>query len=669
MNKFLKQIGKIDKLEQYILIGLLLISFALAFLFWRSDLSIYDTSGHVSLVWYIKEYLWPKPAGWNPFFLVGFPQGLFYPSLFHWLAATLSFVVGIEIAIKLIVSLAILALPFAVYYAVKNTILDTKYQMPVTILIFVFLAALPNFLGIGLRGLFQIGLLPNFVSTPILLLFFGLVHSQFKKNRFLLISLILSVLVLTHLVAAIVAILYLLTYCKILWFRKQLKIKTLAYLVGTAAVLTSFFWIPFLINFSFTSVSAHLPSYFSPNVGLALITIPLLWLSWKKGFDESVALCSLALFLLVLAVVDSLLIAINHSSLLFDFLYPLHIYRFQPYAYLALILAFGSLLAQIHWSLGERQIRLIAVILFLLFAGYTFARSPVVGESKLFLKEVNLGGRFIESFRRTESDPLLYYAQTNLVMGSPDENQWAYGLFTDATPNGPYLGSLIRSLRPEAYPEGEGRFAETKTVDPENTQHALDLFGIKYVLYLHEDEIGQEVGRWKVGGEDKVYSVLQAGIGSLVEVTSLNPVPTSGDFEKRVEEWWDQDGGWTNLPFKTETEIVNFDTDKFDSKTRVVVAAHNDDWTKVKLNIDAEAPQPVLVKFSYFPWWKARADGHEIQIYRAAPNLMLIFANGELGLEFKEPAWLNFLYLISSATILGVIFQLFRQQRIPGSSK
>ena len=669
MNKFLKQIGKIDKLEQYILIGLLLISFALAFLFWRSDLSIYDTSGHVSLVWYIKEYLWPKPAGWNPFFLVGFPQGLFYPSLFHWLAATLSFVVGIEVAIKLIVSLAILALPFAVYYAVKNTILDTKYQMPVTILIFVFLAALPNFLGIGLRGLFQIGLLPNFVSTPILLLFFGLVHSQFKKNRFLLISLILSVLVLTHLVAAIVAILYLLTYCKILWFRKQLKIKTLAYLVGTAAVWTSFFWIPFLINFSFTSVSAHLPSYFSPNVGLALITIPLLWLSWKKGFDESVALCSLALFLLVLAVVDSLLIAINHSSLLFDFLYPLHIYRFQPYAYLALILAFGSLLAQIHWSLGERQIRLIAVILFLLFAGYTFARSPVVGESKLFLKEVNLGGRFIESFRRTESDPLLYYAQTNLVMGSPDENQWAYGLFTDATPNGPYLGSLIRSLRPEAYPEGESEFVETKFIDSKNIKHALDLFGIKYLLNLNEVPANEAVGKWKVGGKEKNYFVQRAGEGTLIEVASLNPIPTTGDFEKRVEEWWDMENGWTTLPFKLESNIGNLNTYNLNPKTEVQILEHNRDWTRIKLNIASSTPQPVLVKFSYFPWWSAHQNGRDVPIYRAAPNLMLVFANGELGLEFKEPAWLNFLYLISSATILGVIFQLFRQQRIPGSSK
>jgi len=88
--------------EQRILVGLSLVFLGLLVVpFWKSNgLEIYDAPGHVSLIWYIKEFLWPNISGWNPFFLSGWPQGIFYPSLFHWVTATLGFLVGIDTAIK-----------------------------------------------------------------------------------------------------------------------------------------------------------------------------------------------------------------------------------------------------------------------------------------------------------------------------------------------------------------------------------------------------------------------------------------------------------------------------------------------------------------------------------------------------------------------------------------
>src|SRR3989344_4643484 len=116
-------------IEQKILVGLSLVLLGLLVVpFWQSNsLEVYDAPGHVSLVWYIKEYFWPKPSGWNSLFLLGFPQGIFYPSLFHWLAAGFSFLVGVDTAIKIIISFAILSLPFTANCAVKKTIQDTKY--------------------------------------------------------------------------------------------------------------------------------------------------------------------------------------------------------------------------------------------------------------------------------------------------------------------------------------------------------------------------------------------------------------------------------------------------------------------------------------------------------------------------------------------------------------
>ena len=653
--------------EQRILVGLSLVFLGLLVVpFWKSNgLEIYDAPGHVSLIWYIKEFLWPNISGWNPFFLSGWPQGIFYPSLFHWVTAALGFLVGIDTAIKLIVSLAILVLPFSIFYAVNHTVSEKKYWLPTTFLLLLFLALLPNFLGIGFRGLFQIGLIPNFVSTPILFLFIGLLHNQFNKGKTLLLSLVLSVLILTHLVAAIVAILYLIIYLIVSWFsfNKDLEFKPILWLGLITALLTSFFWIPFLLNFSLTSTSAHVSSYLSLNIILLLVGFTILWISFRNKIKESIILSAFALFLLFLAVIDSWLISNQSRSFLFDILYPLHIYRFQPYAYLALILAFGAILYKVPLSFSEKVWKMGTMSLFLILLVYLFARSPIITGSKFTIEDTQIGGRFIEAFRRTESDPLLYSAQTKLVMQNSEENVWVYGLFTDSTPNGPYIGSLIRSLRPEAYPEGEGRFIETKVIHIKNIQHALDIFGIKQLLNLSEIAQGQEIGKWESGGQEQIYATQQVGEGKLVEVMSLNPIPVGRDFDKKVEGWWSKESEWSTLPFQSQTEIENYDDANLDPTTKVEIVSHNEDWTKVKLNIDSESSQPVLIKFSYFPWWSAQQDGQEVQIYRAAPNQMLIFASGEVDLQFKEPVWLKVLYLISGMTLLAVLYMKYVKVR------
>ncbi|MCH8821747.1 hypothetical protein IID23_04485, partial [Patescibacteria group bacterium] len=387
--------------EQRIIVGLSLVFLGLLVVpFWKSNgLEIYDAPGHVSLIWYIKEFLWPNISGWNPFFLSGWPQGIFYPSLFHWVTAALGFLVGIDTAIKLIVSLAILVLPFSIFYAVNHTVSEKKYWLPTTFLLLLFLALLPNFLGIGFRGLFQIGLIPNFVSTPILFLFIGLLHNQFNKGKTLLLSLVLSVLILTHLVAAIVAILYLIIYLIVSWFsfNKDLEFKPILWLGLITASLTSFFWIPFLLNFSLTSTSAHVSSYFSLNVILLLVGFTILWISYRKKIKGSIILSAFALFLLFLAVIDSWLISNQSRSFLFDILYPIHIYRFQPYAYLALILAFGAILYKVPLSFSEKVWKMGTMSLFLILLVYLFARSPIITGSKFTIEDTQIGGRFIEA--------------------------------------------------------------------------------------------------------------------------------------------------------------------------------------------------------------------------------------------------------------------------------
>ena len=76
----------------------------------------WDMPGHLFSAWYTAEYLFPRWTGWNPFFFGGYPQGIFYPPLFHYLLALLSKLVGLQLGFKLLLSATIAALPPALAF-------------------------------------------------------------------------------------------------------------------------------------------------------------------------------------------------------------------------------------------------------------------------------------------------------------------------------------------------------------------------------------------------------------------------------------------------------------------------------------------------------------------------------------------------------------------------
>ena len=130
-----------------ILLSLTAFSIYLVLVLWRNPLNIYDAAGHLSLVQTIAGDLWPKFSGWNYSELLGWPQGFFYPSLFHWLAATLSFIVGLEVGVKLLISGALLALPLSVSFFARSLIDDDFFSNVLTLGLFILLLKLfPNYL-------------------------------------------------------------------------------------------------------------------------------------------------------------------------------------------------------------------------------------------------------------------------------------------------------------------------------------------------------------------------------------------------------------------------------------------------------------------------------------------------------------------------------------------
>jgi hypothetical protein len=73
-------------------------------------------------------------------------------------------------------------------------------------------------------------------------------------------------------------------------------------------------------------------------------------------------------------------------------------------------------------------------------------------------------------------------------------------------------------------------------------------------------------------------------------------------------------------------------------------------------HINAAEPIPVLVKIGYFPTWKLTVNGKPGSIYRASPNLILFYGNGEAILEYHRP-WQEYTGLVLSA--LGIVVLLW----------
>src|SRR3989344_6875820 len=79
-----------------------------------------DMPGHVYDAWFTKTELWPAMTGWNPEFYAGYPHHQFYPGLFSLIVAAISFIFPLEIAFKLVLSIAILITPLSFYYCARK---------------------------------------------------------------------------------------------------------------------------------------------------------------------------------------------------------------------------------------------------------------------------------------------------------------------------------------------------------------------------------------------------------------------------------------------------------------------------------------------------------------------------------------------------------------------
>jgi hypothetical protein len=622
----------------------------------RDSLAVYDASSHLSQAWFIKEHLWPAFSGFNYLNLLGFDQGLLYPSLFHYLAATVGIWLGVEMGTKIIVAVSLVALPACLYLFVRLFFYSRNAVAFLTAMLLVVVVALPGYFGANLKGLTQIGLLPSFVSLPLVFLFLWSILKS--KPSYILSAVFLAAVVLTHLVAALFCLIFYLGFLISKALAGKFNLNLFFPLVA-ALGLSAFFVLPFIFSYSLTSQSVHIASLLWPNLVVLLLLLVLGWSFWLSKKEKLLPSLFTALFLALLVLIDAFVLRFLSTGLIFEKIYNLHLYRYQAYLYLLIVPLVLYWPAYLLFEIPRRaKIRREAVVLLpilvLYFAFFVRAPFPIDQVEVKNLDQSN-AGRFLETFSREDAAPMEYAAQNQLV--TERETPWAYGLFTDSNPNGPYLGSLIRSFDPfkqkNRQPE---KFVERKSLDRARIYDLLDLLGIEQLLFLDPNE---------APSRERIQTrLLRSGVGQdLVEVPDLAIKQVNGDWEKQIEEWWFERGQLDTLLVKSKEKRRVTTT-----SATVKNIQHNRDWTKFSFSVDSRSEVPVLVKFTHLPGWQAKTREEKVKIYTASPYLMLIYAKGEVEFQYQK-LWYQHLGLAIS--VFTVVFLLLKslQKQPPKNAK
>lgn len=210
-----------------------------------------DTGSHNYIVYYLKK-IFPSIHGWSHDWYAGFPFLYFYPPLLYIFTVILSCLIPVNIAFKIITILGTLFLPLSCFLCLK--ILNFKKPVPevsvLLSLVFLFLESyniyggnIPSTLAGEFSYSFSFSLFWIFVAT----LKKGIENSK----HIVLNTVILSLMVLSHPIPVITSILSI----PFLVFGRGFKPRFLYVLkiYIFAFVLTSFWSVPFLLYFDYTS--------------------------------------------------------------------------------------------------------------------------------------------------------------------------------------------------------------------------------------------------------------------------------------------------------------------------------------------------------------------------------------------------------------------------------
>lgn len=684
-----------------------LVSVILPFLF-SNNLEGFDSAGHLASAYYIKNFFWPWPDGWNIALISGFPQGLFYASGFHWLVAALSFVVPLEMAAKILISLSIFLFPIGVFLLAKKIFRQPLISSAVTFFVCIF-----YFFEVGLNdNMFSdlfFGMLNHLASLTLFVFYiWALVHFIARTKKWTTPLLLLVATFLFHLMTGVVALLLTLL---IFIFNgggdhgKILK-KGLVKILGYALFLLLFWLVPLILNINYTSGS-DASSFYSP---LIIILTPVIILINFLAFIKKGEFQPLIKAMALTGIIISLMAMLGGAISLDGF--PLHFTRFLIYP---LILTPILLLYLVKsYSINWQLVNVVGVLSFFFY--FTFLRIIPIGPfASDLLPGINNyyeSGRVMALGHSNNLDARFH--STRMKLATQYNLPVAEGLFVESSPNGWFVMSLLRSwdgvdnnftwayrhlsdvadlswgarlfginyeyrisdLSPSENEKNLKNAFENLVEERENlitrelTKNERDLFFKVFKERLLDDEnIINIVGTNKTGFYyQSLYKVHDT---DLAEAVYLPPVNIEKDWSNMTKKWWSSD--WLKSSasdYLYDKPLLVYQAPVADwqiSSEKIDFTVQNIGTKMDSFIVDASAlssPAPIYVKVGYFPFWQAYDEsGQRLEVYKASPNFMLVYGWGQITFKYIKPFYYYVGYIISGLTLLLLILSYLYQKR------
>ncbi|MEM4634019.1 MAG: hypothetical protein QW275_02595, partial [Candidatus Anstonellaceae archaeon] len=146
-------------------------------------------------------------------------------------------------------------------------------------------------------------------------------------------------------------------------------------------------------------------------------------------------------------------------------------------------------------------------------------------------------------------------------------------------------------------------------------------------------------------GKNTTFRHYRIGNFSLADVRIAKPKCTDS-WKEYIYEWFES--GSTQIMYDSCKEVEYSEDDAKNAAVKVKEYSNG----RILLDINAPSPVPVLVKEAYDQDWKAYgSDGKELQIYKATPQLMMVFAKGQVLLKYSPKDRVALFALIPFALI------------------
>ncbi|MEM2768671.1 MAG: hypothetical protein QXL50_01975 [Candidatus Pacearchaeota archaeon] len=639
------------KLTIVLLALLTLITILPCIYFWSTQLS-WDMHGHFFSSYFIKKYLWPSFSGWNNLSLTGYPQNYFYPPLFHWIVASLGFVMPLEIAFKLMVSLSLIFLPIVIYFALRNLKFDEDEAILATLFIYLFFPIMKGDIGGDFYSTLHVGLVTYQFSFFLFFCFLTALDLQFlNKKRNLLAALLASMAFLTSIFMIVIILIFLLIFAILNVRTKKQQINFILICIFIFSLIA--FWaIPFFKFIAFTkalNIPGGAPQLHPFLLSLMIVSIIIIAM---KNDKKSFPFILLAIIFLILTMFGSL------TKL------TLHFFRFHSINYFL----FGILLSRLCVITSFKKyhkficifLTLLCMASVIIFTGalgmndvITNLNMPII--KKLVEKEDGYG-IVISTIHPTRSQHAIAnsFLLNNIAMVD--------GLFVESSLNSRAINSLKKELNPSAFTWGVANYYVNESEIRFLLPYHIKYLGISF-LFLDNWTYKEKL---KIINPNEVYEVdvsLNENISkfyllkvnnSLFEiVNAVHPV-NKKDFEKKIQEWWGDKYLINHILIESDYPLPEYNTDNINASVKILEKKNN----YIKIFVDSPKEVFVLIKISYFPNWHAFSNNKEIKIYRASPNFMVIYGKGVIELKFIR-SWIEIVSLIISLLALILLLSSF----------